>query len=29
VKELLIKWGVAASSLVVLVAVTGAGRKFG
>jgi len=28
VKELLIKWGVAASSLVVLVAVTGAGRKW-
>jgi hypothetical protein len=28
-KTQLIKWGVAASSLVMLVAATGAGRKFG
>jgi hypothetical protein len=28
VKTQLIKWGVAASSLVMLVAATGAGRKF-
>jgi hypothetical protein len=28
VKTRLIKWGVAVSSLVVLVAATGAGRKF-
>ena len=29
VKDRLIKWGFAVSSLAVLVAVTGAGRKFG
>jgi len=28
-KTQLIKWGIAASSLVMLVAATGAGRKFG
>jgi len=29
VKERLIKWGVTVSSIAMLVAVTGAGRKFG